>query len=212
MPYLLSSRDFACYFEDVMRTTNSSVQTAKPTPTTVAGNSTKLTVKSDTSDDRGIRHVVIQTTATGNSQESYKAAECQAHEWKGRTDENIGKGVADPVAKLFAWIKRHTDKRIVVAWRSLEPLCAVYTMTYCRAGKVYNAHHVPTLPEDLELAVLNSLEIALNRLGAFIFIASDTAYQFLDMSHNTDRYFVGQRVFDSTVSTFHREVTKRGVA
>ena len=50
-------------------------------PTTVAVESKKLTVKSDATDTRGIRHVVIQTTATGNNREGYKAAEREAHSW-----------------------------------------------------------------------------------------------------------------------------------
>lgn len=54
---------------------------AESTPTTVAADSRTLTVNTDTTDDRGVRHVVIHTTATGNNQESYKAAERQAHEW-----------------------------------------------------------------------------------------------------------------------------------
>jgi hypothetical protein len=60
-------------------------------PTTVAGESKLITVTSDTTDEGGIRHVVIQTTAPGNDREGYKAAERQAHEWFFRNyDKNFG--------------------------------------------------------------------------------------------------------------------------
>src|ERR1017187_2061108 len=47
----------------------------------VAVDSKMITVTSDTTDEGGIRHVVIQTTATGNNREGYKAAERDAHSW-----------------------------------------------------------------------------------------------------------------------------------
>jgi hypothetical protein len=50
-------------------------------PTTVALDSKMITVTSDTTDERGTRHVVLQTTATGNNREGYKAAEREAHSW-----------------------------------------------------------------------------------------------------------------------------------
>jgi hypothetical protein len=38
-------------------------------------NNPQIRLLSDTTDSRGIRHVTIQTTATGNDREGYKAAE-----------------------------------------------------------------------------------------------------------------------------------------
>lgn len=53
----------------------------KTQPTTVALDSRMIIVTSDTTDEGGTRHVVLQTTATGNDQEGYKTAERQAHSW-----------------------------------------------------------------------------------------------------------------------------------
>ena len=60
---------------------NNNTTSVESTPTKMAAGSRILTVKSDTTDALGVRHVVIQTDATGNDREGYKAAERQAHEW-----------------------------------------------------------------------------------------------------------------------------------
>jgi hypothetical protein len=44
-------------------------------------NNNQLRVLSDTTDTQGVRHVTIQTSATGNDREGYKTAERHAHAW-----------------------------------------------------------------------------------------------------------------------------------
>jgi hypothetical protein len=41
----------------------------------------QIRLLSDTTDALGVRHVMIQTTATGNNSDGYKDAELQAHSW-----------------------------------------------------------------------------------------------------------------------------------
>ena len=41
----------------------------------------EIIVKSDSMDANGVRQITLQTTATGNNPEGYKAAERQAHQW-----------------------------------------------------------------------------------------------------------------------------------
>jgi len=56
----------------------------------------------DTTDTKGIRHVMIQTAATGDNKAGYKAAELQAHQWffanYDRTARRLLKNGGNPVS------------------------------------------------------------------------------------------------------------------
>lgn len=69
-----------------MLLTNTASKTdSMPTAVAVESNCNKpkpgLRLFSDTTDDEGVRHIALQTTATGNDRDGYRVAEREAHSW-----------------------------------------------------------------------------------------------------------------------------------
>jgi hypothetical protein len=72
-----------------------------------------MIVKTDTTDEQGVRHLEIVTDARGNDQDGYKAAERQAKQWFFRnygTPENIaGLPLSDQQITEIAIKSGHLD-------------------------------------------------------------------------------------------------------
>jgi hypothetical protein len=122
-------------------------------PMTVAvdsKNNNWIRVISDTTDAEGVRSLEIQTTASGNNREGYKAAERHAHSWFFvNYDANFGVQELDPVsgAKIAVGL---TERAIKAGYLNRAWLECPHPVITVGSEKFMFGHHCGINPTETE--------------------------------------------------------------